>query len=125
MHFTISYAGHPTYHVTQAKRDELYKHERLNDHLMEGRFDSEASGADADDNSLNGADVSDQIERQVECFAGTQWSGGNVLSVQMYDQANHATFGYASIGIFPDNSVDSGLQDFGPRGMPLTGGQSC
>ncbi|KAF4221580.1 hypothetical protein CNMCM5878_008828 [Aspergillus fumigatiaffinis] len=123
--FTISYAGHPTHHATQAKRDEFYKHERLSEHLMEGLFDSEASRADPGGISFNGADAFGQIERQVECFAGTQWNEGNALSVQMYDQANRATFGYASIGIFPDNSVDSGLQDFGPRGMPLTGGQNC
>ncbi|EHA20578.1 hypothetical protein CBS63078_2490 [Aspergillus niger] len=125
VHFTISYAGHPTHHATQEKRDEFYKHERLNEHLMEGRFDSEASSADPGDITFNGADAFGQIESQVECFAGTEWNEGNVLSVQMYDQANHATFGFASIGIFPDNSVDSGLQGFEPQGMPLTGGQNC
>ncbi|KAL4756794.1 uncharacterized protein BDW70DRAFT_172115 [Aspergillus foveolatus] len=62
-------------------------------------------------------------KKQVECFVGTEWNEGNVLSVQMYDDANHAMFGYASIGMFPDDSVDSGLQDFEPQGMPLTGGQ--
>jgi hypothetical protein len=125
VHFTISYAGHPTHQTTQAKRDEFYKHERLDEHLMEGRFDSEASSADPGDISFNGADAFDQIEKQVECFAGTEWNEGNVLSVQMYDQANQATFGFASIGIFPDDGADSGLQDFEPQGMPLTGGQGC
>lgn len=125
VHFTISYAGHPTHHASQAKRDEYYQHERLTEYLMEGRFDSSASSADPGDISFNGAAAFDKIEHQVECFAGTQWDEGNVLSVQMHDNANRATFGYASIGIFADNSVDSGLEKFGPRGLPLTGGQDC
>lgn len=125
VHFTISYAGHPTHHATHAKREEFYKHERLDEHLMEGRFDTSASLADSGDISFDGAEAFGQIEKQVECFAGTEWNEGNVLSVQMFDNANHATFGYASIGIFPDNSVDSGLQDFEPQGMPLTDGQDC
>ncbi|KAE8393876.1 hypothetical protein ETB97_011821 [Aspergillus alliaceus] len=125
VHFTISYAGHPTHHASQEKRDEFFRHERLDQHLMEARFDSEASGADPGDISFKGAEAFGKIEKQVECFAGTEWNEGNVLSVQMYDQANKATFGFASIGIFPDDSVDSGLKDFGPRGLPLTGGQDC
>lgn len=92
---------------------------------LEGRFDSDASSADPGDISVNGADAFGQVEKQVEFFAGTQWDEGNVLSVQMYDQASHAKFGFASIGIFLDSSVDSGLQGFEPRGMPLTGDKNC
>jgi hypothetical protein len=125
VHFTISYAGHPTHHASQEKRDEFFRHERLDQHLMEARFDSEASVADPGDISFKGAEAFGKIEKQVKCFAGTEWNEGNVLSVQMYDQANKATFGFASIGIFPDDSVDSGLKDFEPRGLPLTGGQDC
>lgn len=83
--------------------------------MIEGRFDSEASSADPGDSSCNGADAFDRIEKQVECFAGTQWDEGNVLPVQMYGQANRATSVFASTGIFPDSSVDSGLQGFEPR----------
>lgn len=125
MHFTVSYAGHPTHHQTHAKREEFYKHERLSENLMEGRFDTEASLADPGDISFDGGESFDRIEKQVECFTDTDWKEGNVLSAQMYDKANDATFGYASIGIFPDDSVDSGLQDFEPPEMGLTGGQDC
>ncbi|KAL4777809.1 hypothetical protein BDW60DRAFT_10387 [Aspergillus nidulans var. acristatus] len=125
VHFTISYAGHPTHHTTHAKREEYYKLERLNEHLMEDRFDTSASLADSGDISFNGAKAFDQIEKQVECFVGTEWNEGNVLSVQIYDDTNHATFQYASIGMFLDDSLGSGLQDFEPQGMPLTGGQDC
>lgn len=125
MHFTISYAGHPTHHASQEKRDEYFQHERPDQHQMEARFDQEASNSDPGDISFDGAGGFDQNEKQVECFTGTEWNEGNVLSVQMYDKANEATFGYASVGSFPDNSVDSGLQDFGPQGLPLTGGQDC
>jgi hypothetical protein len=30
----------------------------------------------------------------------------------------NATFWYGSIGMFPDDSVDSGLQDFEPKECP-------
>ena len=125
MHFTISYGDHPTHHASQEKRDEFFRHERLDENLMEARFDSEAAAADPGDITFNGAEAFDQIEKQVECFTGDGWNEGNVLSVQMYDQANQATFGYGSVGIFPDNGVDSALEDFTPRDMPLTGGQDC
>lgn len=104
----------PTHHASQEKRDEFF-HERLDEHLMEARFDSEAA-ADPGDIAFNGGE---------ECFAKDGRNEGNVLSVQMYDQANQATLGYSSVGIFPDNGVDSALEDFTPRDMPLTGGQDC
>ncbi|KAL4801954.1 hypothetical protein BDV18DRAFT_164464 [Aspergillus unguis] len=72
VHFTISYAGHPTHLASHAKREEFYQHERLDEHLMEGRFDTSASLADDGDISFNGAEAFGQIEKQVECFAGTE-----------------------------------------------------
>lgn len=125
LHFTITYGDHPTHHASQVKRDEFFRHERLSQNLMEARFDSEASRADPGDISFSGADAFSKIESQMECFVGTAWNAGHVLSVQMFDQANKATFGYGSMGLFPDHSVDSALKSFGPRGLPLTGGQNC
>ncbi|KAJ9270731.1 hypothetical protein DTO212C5_3228 [Paecilomyces variotii] len=119
MHFTVSYAGHPAHHAASTKRDEYFQHERLNTDLFEGRFDSGASNADPATISFDAAGAFDQIESSVECYTDGSWPDGNVLSVQMYDQANQATFGFASIGIFADNSVDSGLEGFEPSGMPL------
>ncbi|KAJ9292854.1 hypothetical protein DTO271G3_8301 [Paecilomyces variotii] len=119
MHFIISYAGHPAHHAASTKRDEYFQHERLNTDLFEGRFDSEASNADPATISFDAAGAFDQIESSVEYYTGGSWPDGKVLSVQMYDQANQATFGFASIGIFADNSVDSGLEGFEPSGMPL------
>ncbi|ORY70931.1 uncharacterized protein BCR38DRAFT_415495 [Pseudomassariella vexata] len=118
--FTVSYAGHPTHLATMEKRDEYYQHERLSSSLMEGRFDSSASLADPADIEFDGAGAFNQIETAIECGLGDSWPDGNVMSVQMYDQANEATFGFASIGLFADNSVDSGLEDFEPTGLPLT-----
>ncbi|KAH8889243.1 hypothetical protein GQ53DRAFT_870292 [Thozetella sp. PMI_491] len=123
--FTVSYEGHPTHLATKTKRDEYYQHERLSSDLMEGRFDSGASLADPYDVSFDGAAAFDQVDSEVQCGMNGNWPDGSVMSVQMYDQANSATFGFASIGMFPDNSVDSGLQGFEPSGMPLTGGQNC
>lgn len=65
------------------------QHERLTSGLMEGRLDSGASLADPASISFD--------------------AGG----------ANRATFGFASVGLFADHRVDSGLQNFEPRGMPL------
>ena len=115
MHFTISYGDHPTHHASQEKRDEFFRHERLDENLMEARFASEAAAADPGDITFNGAEAFDQIEKQVECFTGDGWNEGNVLSVQMYDQANQATFGYGSVGIFPDNGVFSTGGLYSPR----------
>lgn len=128
MFFTVSYEGHPTHLATKEKRDEYYQHERLSSSLMEGRFDSSASLADPATIEFDGAGAFDQVESEIECFMndnGDSWPDGNVMSVQMYDQANEATFGFASIGMFADNSVDSGLENFEATGQPLTGGQDC
>lgn len=121
IHFTVSYEGHDTHLATKEKRDEYYQHERLDGSsgLMEGRFDGEASNADPQTISFDAAGGFGQIESSVECGVGANWQEGNVLSVQMYDQANEATFGFASIGMFADDSVDSGLEGFTPSGMPL------
>ncbi|KAJ4393341.1 hypothetical protein N0V93_002549 [Gnomoniopsis smithogilvyi] len=121
IHFTVSYEGHDTHFATRAKRDEFYQHERLDGSsgIMEGRFDGEASSADPGTIQFDAAGGFAQIESSVDCGVGSDWREGNVLSVQMYDQANQATFGFASIGMFPDNSVDSGLEGFQPSGMPL------
>lgn len=122
LHLTVSYEGHDTHLATKERRDEYYQHERLDGSggIMEGRFDSDASNADPTTISLDAAGAFDQIESSVECAVGTEWQEGNVLSVQMYDQANEATFGFASIGMFADSSTDSNLEDFSPSGMPLS-----
>lgn len=121
LHLTVSYEGHETHLATEERRDEYYQHERLDGSggIMEGRFDSEASSADPQAISFDAAGAFDQIESAVECGVGSEWEDGTVLSVQMYDQANQATFGFASIGMFADNGVDSDLEAFTPSGMPL------
>lgn len=121
IYFTVSYAGHDTHLATKAKRDEFYQHERLDgsNGLVEGRFDSDASNADSATIQFDAAGGFDQIESTVACIVGDKWLDGNVLSVQMFDQGNQATFGFASVGLFSDDSFDSGLEDFTPSDMPL------
>ncbi|KAF4311751.1 hypothetical protein GTA08_BOTSDO12677 [Botryosphaeria dothidea] len=61
----------------------------------------------------------DDVLDAVSCFAGGEWRDGHVLSVQMYDNTHHATFGYASLGILENGDADADLKAFGPTGMPL------
>jgi len=119
LHVTISYGGHPTHHASKEKRDEYYEHERLDSGIMEGRFDGDASNADPATITFDADSGFDQVESALECGMGDSWEDGSVVSVQMYDTANEATFAFGSIGIFADNSVDSGLEDFEPTGLPL------
>lgn len=114
MHFTISYGNHPMHHVSQEKHDEFFCHECLDENLMEAWFDLEAATADPSNIIFNRAEAFNQIEKQVECFTGDGWNEDNILSVQMYNQVNQAMFGYGSVDIFPDNGVDSALEDFTP-----------
>lgn len=112
-HFTLSYANHGL------ERRQSFQHERLSDHLFEGRFDAAAPLSDPARPSLDPAAAYDDVLDAVSCFAGGEWRDGHVLSVQMYDNAHHATFGYASLGIFENGDADADLQGFGPTGMPL------
>ncbi|KAI1184858.1 hypothetical protein F5B17DRAFT_61367 [Nemania serpens] len=110
---TISYANHDL-----AKR-QSFQHERLSNHLFEGRFDEMAREADPRNPSFDAADGYQQIEDSMKCFAQGKWEPGHVLSAQMYDMDAQATFGFASMGIFENHDADSVLQDFTPRGQPL------
>lgn len=103
-HFTLSYANHGL------ERRQSFQHERLSNHLFEGRFDAPPPPPDA---------AYDDVLDAVSCFAGGEWRDGHVLSVQMYDNTHHATFGYASLGILENGDADADLKAFGPTGMPL------
>lgn len=98
---------------------QSFQHEHLSDHLFEGRFDEAAREADPDNPSFDAAGGYQQVEDAIKCHAKGEWKPGQVLSAQMYDDNAHATFGFASIGIFENNDADSTLQSFTPRGMPL------
>ncbi|KAI0378528.1 hypothetical protein F5Y04DRAFT_283756 [Hypomontagnella monticulosa] len=111
---TISFANHGL-----AER-QTFQHERLSDHLFEGRFDEGARESDPNNPSFDAAGGYQQIEDAVKCYAQGQWQAGQVLSAQMYDNDAKATFGFASIGVFENNGADSSLQSFTPRGMPLS-----
>ncbi|KAI1197746.1 hypothetical protein F5X97DRAFT_324171 [Nemania serpens] len=111
--FTISYANHGL-----AKR-QSFQHERLSDHLFEGRFDEEADEADPRHASFDPAGGYQEIEDSIQCFAKGEWQPGNVLSAQMYDTSAKSTFGFASMGIFENHDADSSLQEFTPTGQPL------
>ncbi|RYP09970.1 hypothetical protein DL764_000965 [Monosporascus ibericus] len=111
--FTLSYANHGL-----GKR-QSFQHERLSDHLFEGRFDSSARAADPALPAFDPAGAYQQIEDSIQCIGAGSWREGQVLSAQMYDDTNKLTFGFASMGIFENHDADSTLQDFQPSGMPL------
>ncbi|KAI1109268.1 hypothetical protein F5Y14DRAFT_458465 [Nemania sp. NC0429] len=111
--FTISYANHGL-----AER-QSFQHERLSNHLFEGRFDEMAHEADPRHPSFDPAGGYQQIEDSIKCFAQGEWQPGALLSAQMYDTQAQATSGFASMGIFENHDTDSSLQDFTPRGQPL------
>lgn len=98
---------------------QSFQHERLSDHLFEGRFDEAATEADPANPSFDAAGGYQQIEDGIQCYAGDTWQAGDVLSIQMYDTTANATFAFGSIGIFEDSGVDSALADFTPTGLPL------
>ena len=127
-HFTVSYADHPTHLSGFDKREETFRHERFSSHVVEARFDSEASNADPASIQLDAANAFGTIESTLECFVsanGNDIKDGQVLSMQFLDNANQATFGFGSVGIFPDADLGGVLKDFTPRGLPLTGGTNC
>ncbi|KAI7465999.1 hypothetical protein KC351_g14683 [Hortaea werneckii] len=111
-----------------AKRDAQFREERLSDHLMEGRFDKEASQSDSATLSATAQGSFGMVESGIKCFANeqgmTQWPSKGTIDMQMYDNANRVTFGYGSIGIFDDHSTDGQFHDLQPQ-PPLTGGMSC
>ena len=111
-----------------AKRDNEFEQERLSDHLMEGRFDRSATLADDASISADAENSFRMVEDGVECFVNeqgmTSWPANGNIDMQMYDDTNHRTFGYGSVGVFDDHSTDSQFGDLQPQ-PPLTGGQSC
>jgi hypothetical protein len=111
--FTITYANSGL-----AKR-QSFQHEKLSTDLMEARFDYEASQADPGHPLFNAAGGYDQLESELTCFGNGNWEGGKVISAQFYDTSAQATFGFASVGIFPGADLGGQLMDFTPRGMPL------
>jgi hypothetical protein len=111
--FTISYAN------SGLKKRQSFQHERLSNHLLEGRFDYKAHTADPANPSFDAARGYQAVEDAVNCYVGGEWQGGQVLSAQFYDNDAKATFGFASLGIFENNDADSGLQAFTPTGQPL------
>ncbi|KAI7223498.1 hypothetical protein KC333_g378 [Hortaea werneckii] len=111
-----------------ALRDAEFRKERLSDHLMEGRFDKEASEADSAHLSATARGSFDLVYDSLECFVNdqglTQWPSKGTIDMQMYDNTNKMTFGYGSIGIFDDHSTDPQFGDLKPH-PPLTGGMDC
>lgn len=127
MHFTVSYADHPTHLAGFDKREETFRHERFSSNVVEARFDTQASMADPGNIQLDAANAFGTIESTLECFVGPNGKikDDHVLSMQFLDNANKATFGFGSVGIFPDASLNGKLKDFTPRGLPLEGGMNC
>lgn len=128
-HITLSpwFEEHEEHHL--AERAAQFRHERLNNGLIEGRFDRQAQNADP--NQLM-TDATDKqafrvVEDSLKCFYKEKnlngWPPGATFDMQMYDNTNKETFGYGSIGVFPNDESTAvvGLQ---PQ-PPLTGGQNC
>ena len=111
--FTISYAN------SGLRKRQSFQHERLSDHLLEGRFDYSAHTADPANPSYDAAGGYQAVEDAINCYVGGDWQGGEVLSAQFYDTDAQATFAFASLGIFENNDADSSLQAFTPTGQPL------
>lgn len=111
---TFSYANHGL------EKRQSFQHERLSDHVFEGRFDGDAARADpGGDVSFDASGGYQQIEDGVKCFVGGSWPEGKALSAQFYDTVNKGTFGFASLGVFENHDNDGDLQAFSPSGMPL------
>jgi hypothetical protein len=72
--FTISYAN------SGLKKGQSLQHERLSDHLLEGRFDYEAHTADPANPSFDAAGGYQAVADAVNCYVGGEWQGGQVLS---------------------------------------------
>ncbi|KFZ22992.1 hypothetical protein V502_02528, partial [Pseudogymnoascus sp. VKM F-4520 (FW-2644)] len=98
--FTISFANHGL------EKRQTFQHERLSNHLMEARFDRTAMLADPARPHFNAAGGYAQVEQSVKCAAGKTWRAGSVLSAQFYDNSAKATFGFASLGIFPNRNTE-------------------
>ncbi len=47
------------------------------------------------------------------------WEDESVMSVHFYDTAAEETFGFASLGMSPDDSADLAREGLQPSGMPL------
>ncbi|KAI6791949.1 hypothetical protein KC360_g6691 [Hortaea werneckii] len=131
---------------TISKRwQEEYRKEVLdNKRLVEGRFDHEAANADPADISVDAKNTFQAAEDSLHCsLKGKAWpldhvsakvsrrfrkcvlSGvSKVFDVQVYDDTNRATIGYASVGIFDDHGHDDDLGNLQPQ-PPIVGGESC
>lgn len=104
------------------KREEVYDHELITGGAVEARFDTEASNADPADLSVDAGQLFDTFEPEVECFIPDNIHDSSILDVQMYDQTNRATFGFASIGIYNSEEDAASIESMTPQGMPL---QKC
>merc|ERR1711879_902668 len=94
---------------TISKRwQEEYRKEVLdNKRLVEGRFDHEAANADPADISVDAKNTFQAAEDSLHCsLKGKAWPLDHVFDVQVYDDTNRATIGYASVGIFDDHGHD-------------------
>lgn len=102
---TVTYANHGL------QKRQSFQHERLSDHLLEGRFDEGVGEADPSDPSFDAAGGYQQVEDAISCYAKGEWQASSVLATQMYDGNAKATFGFSSIGILENKDADSTLQD--------------
>jgi hypothetical protein len=110
-----------------AKRwQEQYQAEVLdNKRLVEGRFDHSATQADPGNIEVDAAEMFPVAEDTLHCaLGGDGWPLDQVLDVQFYDDANRATFGYASVGVFGDAGPEGDLGNLEPQ-PPVTGGEDC
>ena len=111
-----------TYANDLVKR-QAFDQEGLSSYLIGGPL---LSGLTVDPSNpvFNAAAGYPDIDQWISCMSGLQtniatWKDESVMSVQLYDTAAEATFGFASLAIFPDDSADPALDAFQPSGMPL------
>lgn len=105
--------------MRKMKRDEIYDHELISGGAVEARFDTEASQADPADISADAGQLFSTFEPETECFIHEDFLDTSILDVQMYDQTNHATFGFGSIGIYNSEGDADSIETMTPTGMPL------
>lgn len=101
------------------KREEVYDHELITGGAVEARFDTEASMANPADLQADAGELFGTFEPEFECFVQDDFPDSAVLDVQMYDQTNHATFGFGSIGIYGSEEDAASIETMTPTGMPL------
>lgn len=133
--------GNPKVHK---RYQEKYRAEVLDNHrVLEGRFDVEAAQADPGNPTVDAAEMFGAAEDTLHCmFGDNPWDTTQLIDMQFYDDSNRATAGestrpqstceyatdkpagYASIGVFDDQSHDGDLSNTMPQ-PPITGGEDC